>query len=327
MNSPSTCRPYMIKPNSGKTHLEHLCSRVQESESELQTAIIKHGSILLRGFDITQLEHFRTVLSIIFPENRLQEYAGGTGHKKKFEDGIYSSTLLPARFHIIPHHEMSYLPAMPDHIAFFCRVPARSGGATPLVCGQSLYQTIPEDIKERFSDLGILYTRSYPAISLGQRFGLQHSVFVSWDQVFQSDNKQVVEDRCRELSLDIKWSRNDLLQTSVKLPAIRLHPVHKTPVWCNQAHTFVATRRYLGHALYLLYRALRVFPSMSQGRAYFGDGSPIPEPMIDRIHESIRHLTYRVPMQAGDILILDNHRMLHGREPYIGEREHFAATL
>ena len=54
---------------------------------------------------------------------------------------------------------------------------------------------------------------------------------------------------------------------------------------------------------------------------YFGDGTPIDEPVIDAISEAYRRAALSFAWQERDILILDNMLTAHGRNPFVGPRK------
>ena len=53
----------------------------------------------------------------------------------------------------------------------------------------------------------------------------------------------------------------------------------------------------------------------------FGNGDPIGEDIVALLNEVYEANTLREPWQAGDLLLVDNVRTAHSREPYTGERE------
>lgn len=55
--------------------------------------------------------------------------------------------------------------------------------------------------------------------------------------------------------------------------------------------------------------------------AYYGDGSPIEDSILDALREAYREESLVFPWQAGDVLMLDNMLMAHGRRPYVGPRK------
>jgi len=327
MTHPLSPTPHIIHSGSNGTAPEVLWRLLATHREELRTAILDKGGLLLRGFALQGAEHFKLALSALFPEQHLQTYSGGLGHKKHYQHGIYSSTEVPSRIHISPHHEMAYLPKQPKYIAFLCNTPAQRGGRTSIVCGHQLYSSMDRQVRDKFERLGICYTRTYPSTQFGSRLGFRHPILVSWKQVFSAQTPDEVEQRCTQLGLKTEWFKHDTLQTRVVLPAVRIHPEHQQKIWYNQAHTFVVTRKYLGSWLFFGYRLLYNFKSLRQGEASFGNGEPIPAFAIDAIHSALKKHPFLVSWEAGDLLILDNQRMMHGREAYRGRRELLTAML
>jgi hypothetical protein len=54
---------------------------------------------------------------------------------------------------------------------------------------------------------------------------------------------------------------------------------------------------------------------------YFGDGTPIPDAVIDRISEIYEELCVEFPWQSGDLVAVDNMLVAHARRPYSGPRK------
>lgn len=52
----------------------------------------------------------------------------------------------------------------------------------------------------------------------------------------------------------------------------------------------------------------------------FGDGSPLPEDKIHRIIQIQQELCYNVQWQRGDVLLIDNYAIQHGRRPFDASR-------
>jgi hypothetical protein len=50
----------------------------------------------------------------------------------------------------------------------------------------------------------------------------------------------------------------------------------------------------------------------------YGDGTPIPRDFVTRMLEIQDEITVKVPWKQGDIVLLDNHIVQHGRLPWIG---------
>jgi alpha-ketoglutarate-dependent taurine dioxygenase len=55
---------------------------------------------------------------------------------------------------------------------------------------------------------------------------------------------------------------------------------------------------------------------------FYGDGTPIPAEDLDHINEVyMKNLVY-VPMSEGDVVLVDNYQVMHGRDVFTGERLH-----
>ena len=52
-----------------------------------------------------------------------------------------------------------------------------------------------------------------------------------------------------------------------------------------------------------------------------GDGSLIPDAVLDHIGEVYEKICVRIPWQAGDVIMLDNMLAAHARDPYEGPRQ------
>jgi len=53
----------------------------------------------------------------------------------------------------------------------------------------------------------------------------------------------------------------------------------------------------------------------------FGDGDPIDAGVVQVINQVHEANTVREPWQSGDLMLVDNIRTAHGREPFQGSRE------
>ena len=53
----------------------------------------------------------------------------------------------------------------------------------------------------------------------------------------------------------------------------------------------------------------------------YGDGSPLEEESLDIIRRAYDAETVAIPWQRGDVLMLDNMLVAHGRRPFMGPRK------
>jgi hypothetical protein len=62
-------------------------------------------------------------------------------------------------------------------------------------------------------------------------------------------------------------------------------------------------------------------PDMYSTNSYFGDGSEIPMDLLEEIRTAFGKEKVSFEWHRGDILIVDNMLVAHGREPFEGDRE------
>src|SRR5262249_51434849 len=95
------------------------------------------------------------------------------------------------------------------------------------------------------------------------------------------------------------------------------HPRTGETVWFNHAHMFHVSN--LDPAV----RAalLAEFDDDELPRnAFYGDGSPIEDEVLAAIRETYREAAGAFPWERGDVLLLDNFLVSHGRQPFRGPR-------
>jgi len=55
---------------------------------------------------------------------------------------------------------------------------------------------------------------------------------------------------------------------------------------------------------------------------YYGDLELIEGELLEKVRDACEKNIVTVPMQAGDVLLCDNYRVLHGRDVFEGDRLH-----
>jgi len=143
-----------------------------------------------------------------------------------------------------------------------------------------------------------------------------------WQTVFQTNERAAVEAYCRAAHIDCEWGEGDRLRTSQVRQAVARHPRTGELVWFNQAHLFHITN---------LEEDVRgpLLESFGEERlprqARYGDGTPIEAADLDEVRRAYEDLAVDIDWQTGDVLILNNMLIAHGRRPYSGARRVLAA--
>lgn len=301
---------------------ESLQSLLKAEKDSLLTIRQKHGAILFRGFDLTTPEDFRAAVADSF-DSGLKNYIGGVSPRGQVMSGVYESTRFPSHIRIPQHSEMAYLPDPPRELAFFCEIEPRHGGETPLADSRVIYDLIPANTRDLLQSAGISYHRYLN----GRRMSLNHrnrhriaKLNTSWMAAFSTEDPGVVDKACAETGSSVKWDREEGAKISNVLPAFRRHPNTGETLWFNQIATFLSSPRSTGLIRWLLYQAGFPDPSMRPFHATFGDGRRITLRQLNEIHDAIEAATVRFRWKRGDLLLVDNFLVTHGRMPYRGER-------
>jgi len=271
----------------------------------IEASLRKHGGILFRNFKIKTAAQFAQFMAAIAGE--LLTYNERSSPRTQVTEHVYTSTDYPPAYSIFVHNENSYQRQWPMKIFFFCETPAESGGETPIADCRRVYAGLSASIKERFRARNWMYMRNF-----GDGFGLP------WRQVFQTDDRRLVEEHCRRNGIDARWKSDDRLCLRAVRRAIQKHAYTGEEVWFNHATFFhISTMEPVVRESLLAEVGEDDLPTNS----YYGDGSPIEPEVLDDLRRRYREETVIFSWQQGDTLLLDNMLVAHGRAPFNGPRK------
>ena len=294
--------PLVVQPGSPDVDLSGWAGT---NAKLIETELLKHGAILFRGFNVGEVAGFNRFTRTVAGE--LLDYREPSSPRTEVGDKIYTSTEYPATQWIQLHNEMSYSHRWPRKVFFFCLTPAEQGGATPIAHGGQVFQSLDPKLRERFIEKKVMYVRNFGG-------GLD----LTWQHVFGTADRSEVERYCRVAGIEFEWKGGDRLRTRQVRQAVLTHPSNGAKLWFNQAHAFhVSTLESAVREALLSEMRAEEIPR----NAFYGDGSTIETPVIDEIREVYREASVRFPWQRGDILMLDNLLVAHGREPFSGKRQ------
>jgi ectoine hydroxylase-related dioxygenase (phytanoyl-CoA dioxygenase family) len=273
------------------------------NSAALVSALDRHGAMLLRGFACNE-DSFGTTVERVSGD--LFAYSFRSTPRSTVKGFVYTSTEYPQDQQIPLHNEMSYAIEWPRRLWMLCTRPATTGGATMVADSMVVRSKIPADIREPFERLGVEYRRRYgPHLDL------------PWQEGFQTNNRAEVDAECRRQGLNYEWVNDVELVTSVVRPACISHPRSGDVAWFNQAHLFhtSALPPDVRHAMHRTLGEDRI-----PRAAYFGDRSVIPDEFVAAIHSAYADAAIDVEWKSGDLLVVDNERIAHGRRPFTGPR-------
>ena len=261
----------------------------------LHDLVARAGAVLLRGFSDACPAAMTAALRILGEGRGPEPYVNRSTPRHSVGENIYTATEYPADRIIPPHNEMSYTGRWPLFLGLMCVTPALAGGETPIYDSRRVLAAIPREVRYAFERHGVLYIRTLSA-----------GIDLSWQDVFQTEDRGDVEAYCKQHGIGCEWLDADTLRIRECHPAVREHPKSGEAVWFNQAHLF--------HHLAIGYEAAEILSrAVGSDRlprdARFGNGAVIPAEMIEAVNAAYAANKVSFPWQTGDLLLLDNMRI------------------
>jgi alpha-ketoglutarate-dependent taurine dioxygenase len=272
--------------------------------ADLGALLAKEKALVFRGFGIARAE-LDEVMDLLLP-NRLA-YVHGNSPRTKVGQNVYTSTEYPPEFTISMHNEMSYASRWPARLLFYCEITPGSGGATPVVDGVRWLNALRPEVRERFAG-GVRYTQNlHGGAGLGR----------SWQATFETDSRTAVEEFLTSSGATWEWRRDGGLRVSQLRPSTTRHPHTGVEVWFNQADQWHPAG--LGDATAAALAQILPADDLPQS-VTFADGSEIPADYVTEIRDRGLDSAVDVNWVAGDLLVIDNVLVGHGRRPFTGPR-------
>ncbi|MET7728813.1 TauD/TfdA family dioxygenase [Streptomyces mirabilis] len=271
----------------------------------LRAVVAEHGCVLIRGLGLRDAAETGVVFSKL--ATGLMTEKEVFAPRRTYSDGVYSSTKWPPNQPMCMHHELSYTLEFPGLMMFACLSAPTDGGATAVADAPTVLDALPAELTERFEREGWLLTRSY-----------NDEIGASVAEAFGTEDRAAVESYCRANEIAFEWQPDGGLRTRQRRSAVVRHPVTGRRCWFNQ----IAFLNEWTMAPEVREYLMDVYGA--DGLPFntrFGNGEPIGEDVVELLNSVYEAHTAREPWQAGDLMLVDNIRTAHSREPFEGPRE------
>ncbi|WP_406320658.1 TauD/TfdA family dioxygenase [Streptomyces sp. NBC_01637] len=276
-----------------------------EHRDTLRAVVAEHGSVLVRGLGLRDAAGTGAVFSRL--ATGLMTEKEVFAPRRTYSDGVYSSSKWPSNQPMCMHHELSYTLEFPGMMMFACLSAPTDGGATAVADSPTVLDALPAELTERFEREGWLLTRSY-----------NDEIGATVAEAFGTDDRDAVESYCRANAITFEWQPDGGLRTRQRRSAVVRHPVTGRRCWFNQ----IAFLNEWTMAPEVREYLVDVYGA--DGLPFntrFGNGDPIAEDVVQLLNSVYEANTAREPWQAGDLMLVDNIRTAHSREPFEGPRE------
>lgn len=241
---------------------------------------LKHeGVTLLRDVDMT-LARFSGLINALCPKITYDPARTSTHPLTQQVDAGCAAVGL--------HIENGHTPSPPDIVTFFSQKSARSGSQTTWCDGAALYQQLPTRLQKLFRQ-PIVVTRSIPK-ALWQRYVANALKVPDPNQVEAAHLRQFVERWPGQTAI---INSDQSCHYSLTISPLRSTGPNGSPAFANA----------------LLGPSFNYAPPSYR----FTDGSPLEQVDLDEVHITADQISHEVEWRDGDVLILDNRRVMHGR--------------
>lgn len=270
---------------------------------KIADAVRTEGAVLLRGLPLKGPADFAHIADELLANRATM--AEPFVVRNILADNVYAAADWPEHQEMCLHPEQSYRRTWPGALLFGCVAPAEDGGATIIGDTRAILAALPTELVGRLRTEGWLLRRNYRT-----GFGMR------WQDVLGVDTPAAAEDYCRANDIGYEWLPGGGLRTEQHRPAVHTHPVTGEECWFNQV-AFLN-----GWSLPELEREIlaEAFDSLPFD-TYYGNGDPIDAATIDLINKVAAAHAVPVRWTAGDVLLIDNMLVSHGREPYQPPRD------
>jgi alpha-ketoglutarate-dependent taurine dioxygenase len=271
----------------------------------LKSCLASCGTVLFRGFPIGCAEDFDLFSAAFGYGDFSYQESLSNAVRINYTPRVFSANEAPPDVEIFLHHELAQTPVAPEKIFFCCLSAAEHGGATPLCQSDQLYRAFKADYPEwaeQFASLGLRYTSRMPYLA-----DAKSGQGRSWRSTLSVESVEEAEVRLSALGYSWQWQKDQSLRaTTPTLPAVRRLP-DGSDSFFNQ--------------VIAAYRGWKRTGDSPDEILTFGNGASIPVPALEAIVSLADRFTVLVDWQDGDVALVDNHRIMHGRNPYSGSRK------
>jgi hypothetical protein len=282
------------------------------------------GAIWFRGMELPKTKEGFARFYELLDLKPCQDPLASVGARAVVDKGgaIYEAVNKPSRakFFVGMHNESTFKRT--NRLgAFVCFKRAETGGEFLLLDGQKVLSELDPGVRQRMYERGVRFSNAeLPFFDFLRNTGPLKEVL---QPVFQGVASLAVAQKI-DMELDLKWDENEkdglrLQAWSPTQSPVNRHPSTGKPAWFCNVHS---------HSRYLRDRRDgELVESTGASKLnvtdiFYGDGTPIPAEDLEHINDVyMRNLVY-VPMEQGDVVLVDNYQVMHGRDVFTGERLH-----
>lgn len=258
-------------------NLENI-SLLELNQEEIINFFKSSGVLLFRGFetDVDTFAEFSNSLSTNFID-----YTGGSFNRQIINEEPTILTVTDFNHEVKLHGEMYYTNKPPLMIWFFCANPPLQDGETLLCDGEQFFHELSSSMKELLNRKRLKFSRN-----LNKKL---------WQKKYKTNDFDLVEKIAKSNGVEVKINENESITRQFIASAIHKNRTGEDYVFINS-----------------LLAAKHTNPELVS----FDDDSEITDEIISELNEIAERISIEISWQKGDILMIDNTRIMHGRRAF-----------
>jgi len=272
---------------------------VKKNLKVIEGLLLRYGAILFRGFPLEKPEDFDQFAKAYGYDPFLD--VGGSGLRYGVVGNVYTASETNPPFIIPLHHEMAHIKDYPYILFFYCDIPAKEGGNTPIALSNAIYRKMSDrdpDFVRRLEKEGMRYSRVAPNVN-----DERNPYGRTWQSTCFTSNREEAEKNVKALGFDFEWLEDGAMKiTSEILPAIRVHKGNGKTMWFNSSFHYSIMGQYKGDTNNL--------------RAKFPNGDRISDETIEILNQVMDEVRVSFKWQHTDVVMIDNRAVLHSKDAF-----------
>ncbi len=278
MTSPTMTRYNVIRPTQTRDILDPAL------RGPIMEDLTRDGWTVLRGFDVDMARFSDLVASLCarITFDPAREYSADNTQK-------VDAGLGPIGLHI----ENGNTPRCPDLVAFYARTAAFEGSQTTICDGARMLAAMPDALRARWSQK-MTVTRRLPELLWKRYLANEHPAL--------SDPSQVTMEHVLQFKAAVPGQDFELHEDGALTYHLTLDPIRASRL-----------SGVMGFANAVLGPSHNYEPP----RYRLADGSEVSRAEIDDLAAIAETCTHEINWQDGDVAIIDNTRVMHGRRAIV----------
>ncbi|MGF1488640.1 MAG: TauD/TfdA family dioxygenase [Prochloraceae cyanobacterium] len=213
------------------------------------------------------------------------DYTGGYVKRDKINNNPTVLTVNDFNNEIKLHGEMYYQKQHPSLIWFYCAQPPEKDGQTIVCDGKQFYNELSDSLKNLFATKKL----KFPA-KLSKE---------TWQRRYKTEDIETLKQIAADNDLKIEINEDLSITKIYQCSAFNQSQDGKERIFINS----LLAAKYFNPNL-----------------VCFEDGSEITEEIVSELNEIAERIIVEINWQKGDILMVDNERVMHGRRAFSDEK-------